>query len=55
MYSPIRPRLPACPRGPDLATTTVEPHEFLGFLSGKLARRFIDGPETLDLRLSERT
>jgi hypothetical protein len=39
--------------GPDLATTTVEPHEFLGFLSGKLARRFIDGPETLDLRLSE--
>jgi hypothetical protein len=39
--------------GPDLATTTVEPHEFLGFLSGRLARRFIDGPETLDLRLSE--
>jgi hypothetical protein len=39
--------------GPDLATTTVEPHEFLGFLSGKLARSFIDGPETLDLRLSE--
>jgi hypothetical protein len=39
--------------GPDLATTTVEPHEFLDFLSGKLARRFIDGPKTLDLRLSE--
>jgi hypothetical protein len=39
--------------GPDLATTTVEPHEFLDFLSGKLARRFIDGPETLELRLSE--
>jgi hypothetical protein len=39
--------------GPDLATTTVEPHEFLDFLSGKLARRFIDGPETLDLRISE--
>ena len=39
--------------GPDLATTTVEPHEFLGFLSGKLARSFIEGPETLDLRLSE--
>jgi hypothetical protein len=39
--------------GPDLATTTVEPHEFLDFLSGKLARRFIDGPETLGLRLSE--
>ena len=39
--------------GPDLATTTVEPHEFLDFLSGKLARRFIDKPQTLDLRLSE--
>jgi hypothetical protein len=39
--------------GPDLATTTVEPHEFLDFLGGKLARRFIDGPETLELRISE--
>jgi hypothetical protein len=29
--------------GPDLATTTVEPHEFLDFLRGRLARRFIDG------------
>jgi hypothetical protein len=27
--------------------------EFLDFLSGKLARRFIDGPQTLDLRVSE--
>lgn len=39
--------------GPDLATTTVEPHEFLDFLSGKLARRFISGPETLSQRLAE--
>jgi hypothetical protein len=39
--------------GPDLATTTIEPHEFLDFLGGKLARRFIDGPVTLDLRLNE--
>jgi len=39
--------------GPDLATTTVEPHEFLDFLGGKLARRFIDGPKALDLRISE--
>jgi hypothetical protein len=39
--------------GPDLVTTTVEPHEFLDFLSGKLARRFIDGPKTLELRISE--
>jgi hypothetical protein len=39
--------------GPDLATKTVEPHEFLDFLTGKLARRFIDGPDTLNRRLSE--
>lgn len=39
--------------GPDLASSTVEPHEFLDFLIGKLARRFIDGPKTLDVRLSE--
>jgi len=39
--------------GPDLATTTMEPHEFLEFLSGRLARRFIDTPRTLDLRISE--
>lgn len=41
--------------GPDLATTTVEPHEFLDFLSGKLARRFISGPDALAQRLSETT
>ena len=39
--------------GPDLATTTMEPHEFLDFLSGKLARRFIDNPQTLDLRIAQ--
>ncbi len=39
--------------GPDLATTTVEPHEFLDFLSGRLSRRFIADPETLDQRLTE--
>lgn len=39
--------------GPDLATTTVEPHEFLDFLTGKLARRFIDSASTLDLRVSQ--
>lgn len=39
--------------GPDLVTKTVEPHEFLDFLSGKLARRFIDGPQALERRLSE--
>jgi hypothetical protein len=39
--------------GVDLARRSVEPHEFLDFMSGKLARRFIDGPEALDRRLSE--
>jgi hypothetical protein len=39
--------------GPDLATATMEPHEFLDFLSGKLARRFIDSTQTLDLRIAE--
>lgn len=39
--------------GPDLATTTIEPHEFLDFLGGKLARRFIDGPDALNQRISE--
>jgi hypothetical protein len=39
--------------GPDLATTTVEPHEFLDFVHGELARRFIDGLATLGRRLGE--
>ena len=39
--------------GPDLATSAVEPHEFLDFLTGKLARRFIDSAATLDLRVSQ--
>ena len=38
--------------GPDLATSAVEPHEFLDFVSGKLDRRFIDSGRTLDLRIS---
>ena len=37
--------------GPDLATTTIEPHEFLDFVGGKLDRRFIDTGRTLDLRI----
>ena len=39
--------------GPDLATTTIEPHEFLDFVSGKLDRRFIDNGRTLDLRIEQ--
>ena len=39
--------------GTDLATDNLEPHEFLDFISAKLARRFIDAPQTLALRISE--
>ena len=39
--------------GPDLAAATVEPHEFLDFLSGRLSRQFIDGPEALSRRMVE--
>lgn len=39
--------------GPDLATATIEPHEFLDFLGGKLARQFIDDPRALGDRISE--
>lgn len=39
--------------GPDLVTKTIEPHEFLDFVSGKLAGRFIGGPQALERRLSE--
>lgn len=38
--------------GPDLATTTVEPHEFLGFLSGRLARRFVNDEADLRSRIA---
>jgi hypothetical protein len=39
--------------GPDLANTTVEPHEFLDFLAGRLNRRFISGPDVLEWRMAE--
>ncbi|WP_306532537.1 hypothetical protein [Geobacter sp.] len=39
--------------GPDLAMATVEPHEFLDFVSGRLDRQFIDGPDALTRRLKE--
>ena len=39
--------------GTDLATTTLEPHEFLDFLSGRLARNFIHGPADLERRMAE--
>ena len=37
--------------GPDLVTSTVEPHEFLDFLSGELARQFVTGKADLQRRI----
>ena len=39
--------------GPDLATCTVEPHEFLDFVGGRLSRQFIDTGADLERRLAE--
>lgn len=36
--------------GPDLVTTTVEPHEFLEFLSGRLSRQFVTDRSELENR-----
>ncbi len=40
--------------GPDLATTTVEPHEFLDFVGGRLSRQFVRDESDLQRRLKER-
>jgi hypothetical protein len=40
--------------GPDLATATLEPHELLEFLGGKLNRQFVRSGEDLDERLRSR-
>jgi hypothetical protein len=39
--------------GPDLLTTTVQPRELLNFVAGRLCRRFVQGKEDLEQRLSE--
>jgi hypothetical protein len=39
--------------GPDLVAATVEPHDFLEYLSGRLSNRFIDSQETLHQRMAE--
>lgn len=38
--------------GPDLATSAIEPHEFLGFVSGRLDRVFVRGEADLAQRLA---
>jgi hypothetical protein len=37
--------------GPDLATSTVEPHQFLEFLTGRLAQLFIGSQAALERRM----
>jgi hypothetical protein len=37
--------------GPDLATATVEPHEFLDYVAGRLSTRFVRGSEDLERRM----
>jgi hypothetical protein len=39
--------------GPDLATATVEPHEFLEFVGGRLSRQFVQGDADLEGRVAE--
>jgi hypothetical protein len=38
--------------GPDLVTSAIAPHEFLGFLSGRLGRSFIQDDAELERRLA---
>lgn len=38
--------------GPDLATSTVEPHEFLDFVGGKMSRQFVQGETDLTDRMA---
>lgn len=38
--------------GPDLATAIVEPHEFLGFVGGRLSRQFVRDEPDLEQRLA---
>lgn len=38
--------------GPDLATATVEPHEFLDFVGGRLSRQFVQGETDLEQRVA---
>jgi len=38
--------------GPDLASSTVEPHEFFDFLSRRLARRFLENAQSIDTAIA---
>ena len=39
--------------GPDLVTSTVEPHEFLDYLGGRLSRQFVTGEADLSSRMDQ--
>jgi len=39
--------------GPDIATSTVKPHEFLDYLGGRLSRQFVTGEADLLSRMKE--
>jgi hypothetical protein len=39
--------------GPDLVTATVEPHEFLDFVGGRLSRQFVRDTADLDRRIAQ--
>lgn len=38
--------------GPDLVTTTIEPHEFLDYVRGHLGRQFVRGQQDLQQRIA---
>lgn len=38
--------------GPDLVTSTVEPHEFLKFVRGQVSRRFVSDAQDLERRMA---
>jgi FHA domain len=38
--------------GPDLVTSTVEPHEFLKFVRGQISRRFVSNGQDLERRIA---
>jgi len=38
--------------GPDLVTATIEPHEFLAFVSGRLGRQFVSDARDLEHRIA---
>lgn len=40
--------------GPDLVTSTVEPHEFLDFVGGRLSRQFIESEADMSQRMDQR-